>query len=54
VREEGGPLGVGKGRSQIKRILGCGRNKKNVEVQEMRRAILWRTLKIFMESVTAE
>jgi len=28
VREEGGPLGVGKGRSQIKRILGCGRNKK--------------------------
>jgi hypothetical protein len=28
--------------------------QKNVEVQEMRRAILWRALKIFMESVTAE
>jgi hypothetical protein len=28
--------------------------QKNVEVQEMRRAILWRTLKIFMEPVTAE
>jgi len=28
VRKEGCPLGVGKGRSQIKRILGCGRNKK--------------------------
>lgn len=27
---------------------------KNVEVQEMRRPILWRALKIFMEPVTAE
>jgi hypothetical protein len=27
---------------------------KNAEVQEMRRAILWRALKIFMEPVTAE